>query len=161
MNFGYTTIPTSSHWDHIQETFKNNLFLNTKCKNCIQIYILNTLLCFRDFKPSGALQAWLLIWKNKLVTGSGLWKTVINLPGKRRLNLFWSLMNLFVHKKIGWPAGMGIVSKEDFSVMELRTVMTVQMKMPVVSNAYIKYTILGIVAINLPMHVTILLIVIM
>ena len=70
-------------------------------------------------------------------------------------------MNLFVHKKIGWPAGMGIVSKEDFSVMELRTVMTVQMKMPVVSNAYIKYTILGIVAINLPMHVTILLIVIM
>ena len=128
-----------SHWDHIQETFKNNLFLNTKCKKCIRI--TDWVFCFRDFKPSGAPQAWLLIWKNKLVIGSGLWKTVINLPGKRRLSLCLLPTSLSANKKTGLPVGMETVLREGCSVMESRTAMTVQMKMLAVSDAYVRVSI--------------------
>ena len=124
------TFPTiQSH--RIQETIFFRARNVPRCnlyKRCATIVA-----CFRGSKQSGVHPAWRSIWKNKLVIGSGLWKTVINLLARRKWSHSWWLTSPSALRRTGWLVETATVSKEACSVTVSRIAMTALMKTPVVS----------------------------
>ena len=90
----------------------------------------------RVCKPSDALLVWLLTWRSRLVTGSGLWRTVISWPGRRRSSRSWSPTSRSAPTSTSWLAVTVSVLPRISSVTVKRTVLMVQMRTFAVRHYY-------------------------